>query len=81
LNITNETPDFCDQFLRQLELGELANPVHVGRVANVVYFETAFSSARAWSIWSYAYVTMAGSSHCFTVAGERFVGLVAKDIA
>jgi hypothetical protein len=25
----------------------------------VVYFETAFSSARAWSIWSYAYVTMA----------------------
>ena len=27
-------------------------------VADVLYFETAFSSARAWSIWSYAYVTM-----------------------
>jgi hypothetical protein len=24
-----------------------------------VYFETVFSSARAWSIWSYAYVAMA----------------------
>jgi len=24
-----------------------------------VYFETAFSSARTWSIWSYAYVTIA----------------------
>ena len=24
----------------------------------VVYFETAFSSARAWSIWSYAYATI-----------------------
>jgi hypothetical protein len=24
-----------------------------------VYFETAFNSVRAWSIWSYAYVTMA----------------------
>ena len=24
-----------------------------------VYFETAFSFARAWSIWSYAYVAMA----------------------
>ena len=24
-----------------------------------VYFETAFSSVRAWSIWSYAYVAMA----------------------
>lgn len=23
-------------------------------VLDVVYFETAFSSARAWSIWSYA---------------------------
>jgi hypothetical protein len=23
------------------------------------YFETAFSSVRAWSIWSYAYVTIA----------------------
>src|SRR5882757_4604511 len=25
---------------------------HPGDVSNVVYFETAFSSARAWSIWS-----------------------------
>jgi hypothetical protein len=30
----------------------------VSRLSDVVYFETAFSSARAWSIWSYAYVTM-----------------------
>jgi hypothetical protein len=25
----------------------------------LVYFETAFSAARAWSIWSYAYVAVA----------------------
>jgi len=31
----------------------------VSRLSDVVYFETAFSSVRAWSIWSYAYVTMA----------------------
>jgi hypothetical protein len=29
------------------------------RLSYVVDFETAFSSARAWSIWSYAYVVMA----------------------
>ena len=31
------------------------------RVADVLmlYFETAFSSARAWSIWSYAWVAIA----------------------
>ena len=29
------------------------------RLSYLVYFETAFSSARAWSIWSYAYVTTA----------------------
>ena len=29
------------------------------RPSYVVYFETAFSSAQAWSIWSYAYVAMA----------------------
>jgi hypothetical protein len=28
------------------------------RLSYVVYFETAFSSARAWSIWSYAYVAI-----------------------
>jgi hypothetical protein len=33
--------------------------VLLNAVSNVVYFETAFSSARAWSIWSYAYVAMA----------------------
>jgi hypothetical protein len=29
------------------------------RASYLVYFETAFSSVRAWSIWSYAYVAMA----------------------
>jgi hypothetical protein len=29
------------------------------RLSYPVYFEAAFSSARAWSIWSYAYVAMA----------------------
>ena len=28
-------------------------------LADVLYFETAFSSVRASSIWSYAYVAMA----------------------
>jgi len=27
----------------------------------VVYFETPFSSARAWSIWSWAYVAKAAA--------------------
>ena len=27
-------------------------------VLNVVYFETPFSSARGWSIWANAYVTL-----------------------
>jgi len=28
------------------------------RLSKLVYFETALSSVRAWSIWSYAYVTI-----------------------
>ena len=39
------------------------------------------SSARAWSIWSYAYVDDLGGGHQFALAGERFVGLIAEDLA
>ena len=46
-----------------------------------VYFETAFSSARAWSIWSYAYVAMAAVVIVSPLRAKRFVGLVAEDIA
>ncbi len=30
----------------------------MNRFSQVVYFETALSSVRAWSIWSWAYVTI-----------------------
>ena len=51
-------------FLPHAKLGEPVIPkrmlwVSVWDVSNVVYFETAFSSVRASSIWSYAYVAMA----------------------
>jgi hypothetical protein len=39
------------------------------------------SSVRAWSIWSYAYATMAAVAIVSPLRGERFVGLVAEDIA
>jgi hypothetical protein len=32
----------------------LARANYESVVSNVVYFETALSSVRAWSIWSYA---------------------------
>jgi hypothetical protein len=55
---------YCDGFFRDelLRRNDLADPtpwVSVWDVSNVVSYETAFSSARAWSIWSYAYVAMA----------------------
>ena len=41
----------------------VVSPCHlrdaVLRASYLVYFEMAFSSVRAWSIWSYAYVAMA----------------------
>jgi len=40
LNIANSTTYFGDQLLRQLNLGELAKPVHVGGVAHVVLSST-----------------------------------------
>ena len=51
------------------------------RVSNVVYFETAFSSARAWSIWSSAYVTISAVVIVSPLRASDFVGLVAEDIA
>jgi hypothetical protein len=38
--------------------------------ADVVHFETAFSAVRAWSIWSYAYGTIAPVVIASTLAGE-----------
>jgi hypothetical protein len=52
-----------------------------GTVQYLVSFETAFSSVRAWSIWSHAYVAMAVVVIVPPFAGERFVGLVAEDVA
>ena len=53
----------------------------LSRRSYIFYFETAFSSARAWSIWSYAYVDDLGGGHRLALAGKRFVGLVAEDFA
>jgi hypothetical protein len=46
--------------------------VPVWNVSNVAYSGTAFSSARAWLIWSYAWVA---------VPPVRFVGLVTQHFA
>ena len=49
-------PD-CDTFTtgrrRSRRLRQVLGP------SNAVYFETVFSSVRAWSIWAYAYVAIA----------------------
>jgi hypothetical protein len=45
------------------------------------YFATAFSCLRASSIWSNAYIAMAGGGHRLAFVGGRVVGLFAEDLA